>query len=242
VVGLNLCVRWQGQFVLFCFVRQSYIDIAILVVTRSYYSTWEVHRPKVNTWPIAVVLTKPFEKYEIHPNHILKCTEKSASLVQTSTGWILTLVDQLDAQKFCLFTHNTFIKNIYMFRALPCSSSGGLRRNCIYVAAGIVTVCRWLSCAPVNRCTCCVRAVFVVGPAGQPARPRTQHDCHHDTKAKPEAATAVIELLMMSGKPPETCWAVNKRQDNKLKNCCIRLVSYLNCTIMHGLTNLTFYT
>ena len=36
------------------------------------------------------------------------------------------------------------------------------------------------------------------------ARPRTQHDCHHDTKLKPEAATAVIELLMMGGKTPET--------------------------------------
>jgi hypothetical protein len=43
-----------------------------------------------------------------------------------------------------------------------------------------------------------------------------------------EAATAVIELLMMGGKTPETCWAVNKRQDNKLKNCCIRMVIYLN--------------
>jgi len=32
-----------------------------------------------------------------------------------------------------------------------------------------------------------------------------QHDCHHDTKVKPEAATAVIELLMMGGKTPETC-------------------------------------
>ena len=49
------------------------------------------------------------------------------------------------------------------------------------------------------------RAVFVVGPAGRPARPRTQHDYHHDTKVKPEAATAVIELLMMGGKTPETC-------------------------------------
>jgi len=29
--------------------------------------------------------------------------------------------------------------------------------------------------------------------------------CHHDTKVKPEAATAVIELLMMGGKTPETC-------------------------------------
>jgi hypothetical protein len=72
------------------------------------------------------------------------------------------------------------------------------------------------------------RAVFVVGPAGWPAWPRTQHDCHHYTKVKPEAATAVIELLMMGGKTPETCWAVNKRQDDKLKNCCIRLVIYLN--------------
>ena len=112
------------------------------------------------------------------------------------------------------------------------------------------------------------RAVFVVGPAGRlhcshwapddgrenarnmlsccswsdrPARPRTQHDCHHDTKVKPEAATAVIELMMMGGKTPETCWTVNKRQDNKLKNCFIRLVIYLNCTMMHGLTNLKFY-
>jgi hypothetical protein len=42
-------------------------------------------------------------------------------------------------------------------------------------------------------------------PAGQPARPRTQHRYRHDTKVKPEAATAVIELLMMGGKTPETC-------------------------------------
>jgi len=46
-----------------------------------------------------------------------------------------------------------------MFRALPCSSSGGLRRNYTYAVSGIVTLCRWLSCAPVkkefflNRCT-----------------------------------------------------------------------------------------
>jgi hypothetical protein len=76
-------------------------------------------------------------------------------------------------------------------------------------------------------------AVFVVGPAS-----RTQHDYHHYMKVKPETAAAVTELLMMGGKMPETCWAVNKRQDNKLENCCIWLVIYLNCTMMHGLTNL----
>jgi hypothetical protein len=40
---------------------------------------------------------------------------------------------------------------------------------------------------------------------GQPARPQTQHGYHHDTKVKPEAATAVIELLMMGGRTLETC-------------------------------------
>jgi hypothetical protein len=55
----------------------------------------------------------------------------------------ITLVDfQLEAQNSYLFTYNIFIKILYMFRALPCSSSGGLRRNCIYAASGIVTVCR----------------------------------------------------------------------------------------------------
>jgi len=52
------------------------------------------------------------------------------------------------------------------------------------------------------------------------------------TKVKPEAATAVIELPMMGGITPEACWAVNKRQDNKLENCCIWLVIYLNGNIL----------
>jgi hypothetical protein len=42
---------------------------------------------------------------------------------------------QLDAPNSYAFTYNTFIKILYVFRALPCSSSGGLRhdtRDCIY--------------------------------------------------------------------------------------------------------------
>jgi hypothetical protein len=55
----------------------------------------------------------------------------------------ITLFDlQLDAQNSYSFTYNTFIKILYMFRALPCSTSGGLRRNCIYAASGFVTLCR----------------------------------------------------------------------------------------------------
>ena len=42
--------------------------------------------------------------------------------------------------RHALFTYNTFIKILYMFQALPCLSSGGLRRNCIYAASGIVTL------------------------------------------------------------------------------------------------------
>jgi hypothetical protein len=53
----------------------------------------------------------------------------------------ITLVNfQLDAQNSYLFTYNTFITTLYMFRALPCSSSGDLRRNCIYAASSIVTL------------------------------------------------------------------------------------------------------
>jgi hypothetical protein len=41
--------------------------------------------------------------------------------------------------------------------------------------------------------------------AGWLARPQTQHNYHHDMKVKPEAITAVTELLMMGGKTPKTC-------------------------------------
>jgi hypothetical protein len=45
---------------------------------------------------------------------------------------------------------------------------------------------------------------FVVGSAGPPDHDQ-QHCCHHATKVKPEAATAVIEFLMMGVRTPETC-------------------------------------
>jgi hypothetical protein len=39
----------------------------------------------------------------------------------------------------------------------------------------------------------------------RPARPLTQHDSYYNMNVKPEAATAVIELLMMGGKTLEIC-------------------------------------
>ena len=100
-----------------------------------------------------------------------------------------------------------------------------IRNSMTAVAASGFTFISWWQ-------SCCVR-----GGADRPDHEQ-QHDYHNDTKVKPEATTAVIELLMMGEKAPETCWAVNKRQDNKLENCCIWLVIYLHCTMMHGLTNL----
>jgi len=50
-----------------------------------------------------------------------------------------------------------------------------------------------------------VVTVVLCSWSGRPARPRTQHDYHQHTKVKPEAATAVIELLMMGAKTPEIC-------------------------------------
>ena len=77
---------------------------------------------------------------------IHRCSYKQLKFLYVLGGWLtvhrsITLIDlQLDAQNSYLFIYNTFIKILYMFRALPCSSSGGLRRNCIHAASGIVTL------------------------------------------------------------------------------------------------------
>jgi hypothetical protein len=73
---------------------------------------------------------------------LFHCTISSVDVWLTVLRSI-TLVDlQLDAQNSYLFIYITFIKILYMFRTLPCLSSGGLCRNCIYAASGIVTLCR----------------------------------------------------------------------------------------------------
>jgi hypothetical protein len=48
----------------------------------------------------------------------------------------ITLVDfQIDEQNSYLFTSNIFIKILYIFRALLCLYSGGIRRNSFLTAA-----------------------------------------------------------------------------------------------------------
>jgi len=64
-----------------------------------------------------------------------------------------------------------------------------------------------------------------------------QHCYHHIPTGKPEAATAVIELLMTGMRMPETCWAVFKGQVINLRSCCILLVDSVESMMMHGLAN-----
>jgi hypothetical protein len=54
-------------------------------------------------------------------------------------------------------------------------------------------------------CKCCdIVLLVVVGPDNWPDHDQ-QHCYHHAPTVKPEAATAVVELLMMDVRTPETC-------------------------------------
>jgi hypothetical protein len=64
-----------------------------------------------------------------------------------------------------------------------------------------------------------------------------QHCYHHAPTVKSEAATAVVELLMMGVRMPETCSAGFKRQVINLRHCFIWLVGSFECMMIHGLAN-----
>jgi len=157
----------------------------------------------------------------------------------------ITLVDlQLDAQNSCLFTYNTLIKLLYMFRALPRPSSGGLRRNCIYAASGIVTLCRWLSCAPVkklveefNKCIICkytkicssswrsnqghnveLSSYLDLSSTGRLPRFETMQCLHLDARHTPLWFCMPKEHIKLY----KTCWP----------NFSVRRTAYLRCPIV----------
>ena len=78
-----------------------------------------------------------------------------------------------------------------MFRASSCPSSGAT--TTAVAASGFY------------RCSVVIAVLLVVvGPADRPDHDQ-QHCYHHATKVKPEAANAVVELLMMRARTPETC-------------------------------------
>jgi len=82
-------------------------------------------------------------------------------------------------------------------------------------------------------CLCaCVRVVCSAVGRGRAGRPDhdQQHCHHHAPTVKLKAATAVVELLMMGVRTPETCWAVHKCQVINFRNCCIQLVDLFELT------------
>jgi len=58
---------------------------------------------------------------------------------------------QLDTQISCSLTQITLIKILYMFRAHSAHHQEVHDANCTYAASGIVTPCKWLSCATTER-------------------------------------------------------------------------------------------
>jgi hypothetical protein len=61
-------------------------------------------------------------------------------------------------------------------------------------------------------------SVVVRGRAGYNRLDHDQQLCYHHTpRVKPEAAIAVVELLMMGVRTHKIFWAVHRRQDNKLE-------------------------
>jgi hypothetical protein len=50
-----------------------------------------------------------------------------------------------------------------------------------------------------------LKLLFVVGPIVNRPDHDQQHCYHHAPMVEPEAATAVVELLMMGVRTPETC-------------------------------------
>ena len=111
-----------------------------------------------------------------------------------------------------------------MFRASSCPSSGA------YQLQQPPLIYRWSVLVAV--------LLVVVGPVQSgPARPRPTALLPPRFNGKPEAATAVIEFLMMGMRMPETCGDVFKRQVINQRNCCIWLVDSFECMMMHGLAN-----
>jgi len=76
-----------------------------------------------------------------------------------------------------------------MFRASSCPLSGAT--TTAIIASGLLSELGDSS-------------AVVRGRAGRPDRDQ-QHCYHHATTLKPEAATAVVELLMMGVRTAETC-------------------------------------
>ena len=115
--------------------------------------------------------------------HLVDTVVKMQSYIIKVSGTSVTLVNfQLDAQNFLfIYIYNTFIKILYMFRAVRCSSSGGL----------ILSVQHLVSSLSAGNCS-------VHRLAGA-------QDSHLRRVTTPDAAYIQLDLLKMSSVLLETC-------------------------------------
>jgi hypothetical protein len=99
-----------------------------ILLCRIHKSTQEIFREHIHcgtdcSLPV-LLITDLFAKESVVDNLQF---ESRCSMPLYVPDTPTTLVDfQLDAQHSYLFTYDTFIKILYMLRALTCSSSGGL--------------------------------------------------------------------------------------------------------------------
>jgi hypothetical protein len=113
------------------------------------------------------------------------------------------------SNKMHRYTVYFFWKLLYMFRVVPPPITRSAKT--VSTTSGI---CHTFTA------TCRYSRAVGRGRAGRPDYDQ-QHCYHHRPKVKPEAATSVVELLMMGVRTPETCLAVNYRQVINWRSCCI---------------------
>jgi len=113
------------------------ISWEVKVAGASGWQLYHLHLPIVFTSG-SINLLKPSGPVQACTGITLPFTIHIYKYVSKVDDWLtvlhrsITLVNlQLDKQNSSLFIYNTFIKILYVFRALPCSSSGGLRHNCV---------------------------------------------------------------------------------------------------------------
>jgi len=138
---------WKLQWGTFCFWLLEHHCLYYKVISKNnvtntrmlrHYSDFDVY---VAFW------------YGTHHNSmqsLLTCPTVAPRLVSwhRRNKFQITLVDlQLDAQNSYLFTYNTFIKILYMFWALPCSSAG----DCLVHRLRKFFLNRWTGQSPADK-------------------------------------------------------------------------------------------
>jgi hypothetical protein len=120
----------------------AYIIVVVVIIITTYRVTLFCHVIGFGEFRFIMQFLCCDYQVPVHDNHFMFIHISKIPYCTTLRTNMSLVNFQLDDQNSYLFTYNTFIKILYMFRALSCSSSVGLHRNCVYAASGIVTLCR----------------------------------------------------------------------------------------------------